>query len=137
MSRVVKVIGKLSLFVRVALLCSIVLNISGLAFGLFYEGFFFDNLAHFLSWFVLVSLMAELAYLYGALPVVSHRRAFVIGASVGLVGGVAWEVIEILVDLLPVYIYNPPLDWVSDILFGALGGAVGAWRTNAYLSGRR
>ena len=113
---------------------SVALDFSGLAFGLFYEGVFFDNLAHFLTWLALVALAAELAHLRGAaIAPVSARRALVVGAAVGLVGGVAWEVVEIVADLLPVYIYNPPLDSVSDTAFGTVGGAVGAWRTNAYL----
>ena len=127
---------KLSLFVRVMMVASLVLNFSGIAFGLFYEGVVFDNLAHFLSWLALVALAAEIAHLRGALPAVSGGRALAVGAAVGLVGGVAWEVVEIVADLLPVYIYNPPLDPVADTIFGTIGGAVGAWRTNAYLGGK-
>ena len=123
---------KLSVFVRAMLAASLALDFSGLAFGLFYEGAFFDNLAHFLTWLALVAFAAELAHLRGVLPPVSGRRALAVGAAVGLVGGVAWEVAEIVADLLPGYIYNPPLDSVSDTVFGTLGGAVGAWRTNAY-----
>jgi hypothetical protein len=67
------------------------------------------------------------------LPAVSGHRALAVGAAVGLVGGVAWEIVELVADLLPVYIYNPPLDSVSDTIFGTVGGAIGAWRTNAYL----
>lgn len=118
------------------LVASLVLNFSGLAFGLFYEGVFFDNLAHFLTWLTLVALAAELAHLRGVLTTISGRQALVVGAVVGLIGGVAWEIFEIIVDLLPVYIYNPPLDSVSDTIFGTIGGAIGAWRTNAYLGGK-
>lgn len=127
---------KLSRFVRVMLVASLALDFCGLAFGLFYEGIFFDNLAHFLTWLALVALAAEIAHLRGALPAVSGRRALAMGAIVGLVGGVAWEIFEILADLLPVYIYNPPLDSVSDTILGTVGGAVGAWRTSAYLGGK-
>lgn len=137
MLRAVRGMGKLSRFVRVMLVASLVLDFCGLAFGLFYEGVFFDRLAHFLTWLALVALAAELAHLRGALPYVSGRRALITGAAVGLVGGVAWEIFEIIADLLPVYIYNPPLDSVSDTIFGAFGGAVGAWRTKAYLGTKR
>ncbi len=124
---------KLSRFVRAMLVASLALDLSGIAFGLFYEGVIFDNLAHFLTWLALVALAAEVAHLRGALPAVSGRRALALGAAVGLVGGVTWEIFEIVADLLPVYIYNPPLDSVSDTVFGTVGGAIGAWRTNAYL----
>ena len=116
---------------------SLVLDFSGLALGLFYEGVFWDNLAHFLTFLALVSIATELAYLRGEASPVSGRRAIVTGAVVGIIGGGAWEVIEALADiLLPVFIYNPPLDTVFDMAFGSLGGAVGAWRTVVY-SGRK
>lgn len=117
------------------LIMSIVLDFSGLAFGLFYEGFFYDNLAHFLTTFALVALAMERAHLRGVLPqLVSGRRALVAGAVVGLGGGGVWEIIEVLVDfLLPVFIYNPPLDTVLDMAFGTLGGAIGARWTVVYL----
>lgn len=127
---------KLSPFVRVMLVASLVLDFSGIAFGLFYEGVVFDNLAHFLTCLALVTLAAEIAHLRGALPTLSGGRALAAGAAVGLVGGVAWEIVEIVADLLPVYIYNPPLDSVADTIFGTIGGAVGAWRTKAYLGGK-
>ena len=118
------------------LVASLVLNFCGLVFGLFYEGVFFDNLAHFLTWLTLVALATELVNLRGDLPAFSGRQALVIGAAIGLVGGVAWEIVELIVDLLPVYIYNPPLDSVADTIFGTIGGAIGALRTSAYLGGK-
>ncbi|HZY65501.1 MAG TPA: hypothetical protein VFE21_06455 [Rubrobacteraceae bacterium] len=126
---------KLSRFVRVTLVASLTLDVAGLAFGLFYEGLFYDNLAHFLTTFALIALGVELAQHRGVLPqLVSGRRALVAGAVVGLVGGGVWEMIEVLADfLLPVFIYNPPLDTVMDMAFGTLGGAIGAWRTFAHL----
>ena len=126
---------KLSRFVRVTLVASLTFDVAGLAFGLFYEGFFYDNLAHFLTTFALVALGVELAQYRGVLPqLVSGRQALMAGAVVGLVGGGVWEMIEVLADfLLPVFIYNPPLDTVMDMAFGTLGGAIGAWRTFAYL----
>jgi hypothetical protein len=126
---------KLSRLVRVTLAASLALDVAGLAFGLFYEGFFYDNLAHFLTTFALVALAAELAQHRGILPQhISGRRALVAGAIVGLVGGGVWEIIEVITDfLLPVFIYNPPLDTAMDMAFGTLGGAIGTWRTVAYL----
>ena len=127
---------KLSRFVRVTLAASLALDVSGLAFGLFYEGVFYDNLAHFLTTFALVCLGVEFAQPRGMFPwLVFGRRALVAGAVVGLAGGGVWEMIEVLADsLLPVFIYNPPLDTVLDMSFGTLGGAVGALRTVAYLN---
>ncbi len=123
-------------FVLATLIVSLVFDLSGMTFGLFYEGVFYDNLAHFLTSFALVALAAELAQHRGALPLlVPGGRALVAGAVVGFVGGGAWEVLEVAADFLfPVLIYNPPLDTVTDMIFGSLGGAFGAWRTTAYLN---
>ncbi|MEJ7840691.1 MAG: hypothetical protein WKF95_02885 [Rubrobacter sp.] len=122
-------------FVLVVLIFSLAFDLSGLIFGLFYEGVFYDNLAHFLTSFALVALAAELAQHRGVLPLlVPGGRALVAGAVVGLVGGVAWEVVEVIADLLFPIIYNPSLDTVTDTVFGSLGGAFGAWMTTAYLN---
>ena len=127
---------KPSRFVLVTLTVSLVFDLSGMIFGLFYEGIFYDNLAHFLTSFALVALTAELAQQLGALPLlVPGGRALLAGAVFGLVGCGAWEVLEVVADFLfPVLIYNPPLDTVTDMIFGSLGGAFGAWRTTAYLN---
>jgi hypothetical protein len=120
----------------VTLILSLLLDLSGMAFGLFYEGVFLDNLAHFLTSFALVALAAEIAQHRGVLPLrVTGGRALVAGAVVGLVGGGVWEIVEAVADsLFPVLIYNPPLDTVLDMAFGTLGGAIGAWRTAAHLN---
>lgn len=123
---------KPSRFVFVTLISCLVFDVSGMAFGLFYEGMFYDNLAHFLTSFALVALAAELAQQRGVLPpLVTDGRALAAGAVVGLAGGGAWEVMEVIANLLFPIIYNPPLDTVMDMAFGSLGGAAGAWRTTA------
>lgn len=126
---------KPSRFVLVTLISSLLFDLSGLAFGLFYEGFFYDNLAHFLTSFALVALAAELAQQRGALPlIVPGGLALLAGAVAGLAGAVAWETLEVITDLLFPVVYNPPLDTATDTVFGSLGGALGAWRTTAYLN---
>ncbi len=136
MTKIAELLRRPSRFVLAVLAVSLVFDLSGMVFGLFYEGIFYDNLAHFLTSLALVALAAELAPHRGVLPLlVPGSRALVAGAVVGLIGGGAWEVLEVIVDLLfPVLIYNPPLDTVTDMAFGSLGGAVGAWRTAAYLN---
>jgi len=127
---------KPSRFVLVTLISCLVFDVSGLIFGLFYEGIFYDNLAHFMTSFALVALATELAQQRGVLPLlVPGSRALAAGMVVGLVGGGVWEVFEVIADFLfPVLIYNPPLDTVTDMVFGSLGGAFGVWRTAAYLN---
>lgn len=131
---VAKWLKKPSRFILVTLIVSLVFDLSGLVFGLFYEGMFYDNLAHFLTSFALVALAAELAQQRGALPLlVPGGRALVAGAVVGLVGGGVWELLEVIADSLFPLVYNPPLDTLTDTILGSLGGAAGAWRTTAYL----
>lgn len=115
---------------------SLLFDLSGMAFGLFYEGIFYDNLAHFLTSFALVALAAELTQHRGILPLlVPGSRALAAGAVIGLIGGGVWEIVEMIANFLfPVLIYNPPLDTLLDMTFGGLGGAAGAWRTTAYLN---
>ncbi len=125
---------KVSGFVLVVLLLSGALNFAGLMFGLFYEGFFFDNVAHFLTAMGLVALAAELAHWHAGISLGSVRRALLAGALLGIVGGGLWEIFEVIVDYFVPEVYNPPVDTLLDMTFGTLGGAAGAWRTQAYLA---
>ncbi len=136
MTKIAELLKKPSRFVLAVLAVSLVFDLSGMVFGLFYEGIFYDNLAHFVTSFALVALAAELGQHRGVLSLlVPGGRALVAGAVAGLIGGGAWEVLEVISDFLfPVLIYNPPWDTVTDMALGSLGGAVGAWRTTAYLN---
>lgn len=116
---------------------SAVIDLAGFAFGLFYAGVFYDNLAHFLTSFSLVALAGELYFRrelvsQRSVPRLTIRRALFAGAALALVGGVAWECFEALLDLaFPETIYNPPVDSVVDTIFGTLGGALGLWNAAA------
>lgn len=136
LARIVGRFGNVSRFALVVSVGSLLFDLYGMAFGLFYEGIFYDNFAHFLTAFAFVAFAAEIAQHRGTLPLlVPGRRALVAGAVVSLAGGGAWEIVEMMADFLfPALIYNPPLDTVFDMTFGVLGGAIGAWRTTAYLN---
>jgi hypothetical protein len=126
---------KISRLILAALLVSAVIDLVGFAFGLFYAGVFYDNLAHFLTTFSLVALAAELYLRYE----MNHRevrrrvtagRALALGAALGLIGGASWEGVEAVLDLaFPATIYNPAVDSAVDVMFGVAGGALGVWRT--------
>lgn len=124
-------------FVLVMLAVSGAIDLAGFAFGLFYEGVFYDNLAHFLTTFALVALAAELYLRHDSArerpaPALTARQTLVAGAALALVGGAVWEGFEALLNLaFPQTIYNPPVDSVVDTIFGVAGGALGAWRTAA------
>lgn len=128
-------------FVLAALVLAGLVDLAGFAFGLFYGGIFYDNLAHLVTSFALVALAAELYAHYGARVggqelLFMGRRAIVAGAILGLCGGIVWEAFEAVLDhFYPETIYSPPVDSVVDTLFGTIGGAAGAWRTANHLHG--
>jgi hypothetical protein len=126
---------KISRLVLAALVISAVIDFAGFAFGLFYAGVFYDNLAHFLTTFSLVALASEL-YLRREMNHLGIRRtitvgsALIVGAAAGLLAGTVWEGFEAVLDLaFPEAIYNPLVDSIVDVAFGALGGALAVWRT--------
>ncbi len=120
--------------VLVLLFISGTVDLAGLTLGLFHEGFFFDNLAHFLTSMALVALATELAHWRFGISFGSVRRTLLAGALLGLFGGGLWEIFEVVVDYFVPEVYNPPIDTLLDTMFGTLGGAAGAWRTQMYLA---
>lgn len=122
----------ISHFTLAALGTSGVVDLLGFAFGLFYGGLFYDNMAHFLTTFSLVALAIELYLQRATRPGNPGNPSKVLwavltGAGLALAGGAAWEGFESLLNLaFPETIYNPPLDSVTDTLFGIVGGAFGA-----------
>lgn len=131
---------KISSLTLAALCASVVIDLTGFAFGLFYAGVFYDNLAHFLTTFSLIALAAELHLRHemnhlGIRRSITAGRALIFGAATGLLAGTVWEGFEALLNLaFPQTIYNPALDSVVDVAFGAAGGALGVWRAVAHFS---
>ena len=122
---------RLSRTIVFLVLASVLLNLAGFTLDLFKPVFLYDEVAHFLTPFALIALAAEIAYRRDKVFLGSGKRALLAGAAVGLVGATAWEGVEIAVDLLlPLAVFHPPLDTVSDVLLGTAGGALGVWRTS-------
>lgn len=128
---------KISSLTLAALIVSAAIDLTGFAFGLFYAGIFYDNLAHFMTTFSLVALAAELYLRHemnhrGVRRYFTARRALAVGAAAGLLAGMSWEGFEAILNLaFPETIYNPPVDSVVDTAFGVAGGALALWRTSA------
>ena len=95
----------------------------------------YDEVAHLLTPFVLVALTAEIIYRSGGDDDFFNtpRHAIITGAVIGLVGAVAWEGVEIVLDLMGVQVSHAPVDTVVDVLLGVLGGAAGAYVADRYL----
>lgn len=122
-------------WILVLILFSIILNGAGFVWNLFEPIFLYDEVAHFVTPFVLVAIAAEILYRFGGDDEFfdTPRHAVVTGAVIGLAGAVGWEIIEIILKALGVTISNAFADSLFDVFLGVLGGAVGAWVADRYL----
>lgn len=112
-----------------------VLNTAGFVWHFFEPVPLYDEIAHFVTPFVLVALTAEIIYRAGGDDVFFNTplHAVVTGTVIGLVGAGGWEVIEQILSWMGFQISNRPGDTVFDIILGVIGGAVGAWFADRYL----
>jgi hypothetical protein len=120
--------------IALILVCT-ALNGAGFLWNLFEPIPLYDEIAHFLTPFTLVAITAEIIYRSGGDDEFFNtpRRAVITGSVIGLVGAGAWEVIEILLDLMGFPISRALPDTVFDVVLGVLGGAAGAWAADRYL----
>jgi hypothetical protein len=113
------------------------LNGAGFLWDMFEPVPLYDEIAHVVTPFVLVAIVAEIVYRSGGDDEFfgTPRRAMLTGAVIGLVGATAWEGIEILLDLLfpEASIDHAPADTVFDIVLGVIGGAAGAYAADHFL----
>lgn len=112
-----------------------ILNASGFIWKLFEPVPLYDEIAHFVTPFVLVAVTAEIIYRFGGDDEFfdTPRHALLTGVVIGLLGATAWEGIEILLSMMGVSISNALADSIFDIFLGVLGGAAGAWAADRYL----
>ncbi len=120
--------------ITLILVCT-ALNWAGFAWNLFEPIPGYDEIAHFITPFTLVAITAEIIYRGGGDDEFFNtpRHAVITGSVIGLVGASAWEVIEIMLDLMGFSISHAPPDTVFDVVLGVLGGAAGAWAADRYL----
>jgi hypothetical protein len=111
------------------------LNGAGFMWNLFEPIPLYDEVAHFITPFTLVAILAEILYRGGGDDEFFNTplRAVITGAVIGLAGAGAWEVIEIVLDLMGFPISHAPPDTVFDVVLGVIGGAAGAWAADRYL----
>jgi hypothetical protein len=117
------------------ILFCIVLNAAGFLWKLFEPIPLYDEIAHFITPFTLVLILAEIIYRSGGddeffnTPV----RAVITGAVIGLLGAAGWEGVEVVMSLMGMSVSNALPDTIFDVVLGILGGAVGAWAADRYL----
>ena len=122
-------------YIVLLILFCIALNAAGFLWKLFEPVLFYDEVAHFITPFTLVLILAEIIYRNGGDDDFFNtpRRAIVTGSVIGLLGAAGWEGIEVAMALWGLTISNAPTDTVFDIVLGVLGGAAGAWAADRYL----
>ncbi len=117
-------------------LCTL-LNGAGFLWDIFEPVPLYDEIAHVITPFTLVAITAEIIYRFGGDDEFfdTPLHALVTGSTIGLVGAIGWELIEILLDLLfPAASIDHALpDTIFDIVLGVIGGAAGAWMADRYL----
>ncbi len=122
-------------WVVLLILVCIALNGAGFIWKLFEPIPLYDEIAHFLTPFVLVAVLAEIIYRGGGDDEFfdSRRHAIVTGSVIGLLGASGWEVVEILLAFVGAAIYNALPDTMFDVVLGVLGGAAGAYVADHFL----
>jgi hypothetical protein len=117
------------------ILFCIALNAAGFLWKLFEPVLFYDEVAHFITPFTLVLILAEIIYRGGGddeffnTPV----RSIITGAVIGLLGAAGWEGVEVVMSLMGMSVSNALPDTIFDVTLGVLGGAAGAWAADRYL----
>jgi hypothetical protein len=122
-------------YIVLLILFCIALNAAGFLWKLFEPVPLYDEIAHFITPFTLVLILAEIIYRNGGDDDFFNtpRRAIVTGSVIGLLGAAGWEGIEVAMSLWGLTISNTPPDTIFDIVLGVLGGAAGAWAADRYL----
>ena len=113
----------------------IALNGAGFVWHLFEPIPLYDEIAHFLTPFVLVAVLAEIIYRAGGDDEFfdTRRHAIVTGSVIGLLGAAGWEGIEVVLSAIGVPISNTLPDSIFDVLLGVVGGAAGAYVADHFL----
>jgi ABC-type dipeptide/oligopeptide/nickel transport system permease component len=120
--------------VGLVLFCT-VLNGAGFIWNLFEPVPLYDEVAHFVTPFILVAIVAEVIYRMGGDDEFFNtpRRSIITGAVIGVVGASGWEVVEVILDRLGFDIYHALPDTIFDIVLGTVGGALGAYAADRFL----
>jgi hypothetical protein len=117
------------------ILFCIALNAAGFLWKLFEPVPLYDEVAHLLTPFTLVLILAEIIYRSGGDDEFFNtpRRAVVTGSVIGLLGAAGWEGVEVVLAIMGVSISNATPDTIFDVVLGVIGGAAGAWVADRYL----
>ncbi len=122
-------------YIVLLILFCIVLNAAGFLWKLFEPILFYDEVAHFLTPFTLVLILAEVIYRSGGDDDFFNTppRAIFTGAVIGFLGAAGWEGVEVMMSLMGMSVSNAGPDTIFDVSLGVVVGAAGAWAADRYL----
>ena len=122
-------------YIVVLVLFCIVLNTAGFLWKIFEPILLYDEVAHFITPFTLVLILAEIIYRSGGDDEFFNTplRAIITGSVIGLLGAAGWEGVEVLMSMMGISVSNVMPDTLFDVFLGVLGGAAGAWAADRYL----
>ena len=122
-------------YIVILVLICIALNAAGFFWKLFEPVLLYDEIAHFITPFTLVLILAEIIYRGGGDDEFFNTplRAVITGSLIGLLGAAGWEGFEVLMSAMGISVSNALLDTIFDVFLGILGGAAGAWAADRYL----
>jgi hypothetical protein len=122
-------------YIVILILFCIALNAAGFMWKIFEPIPFYDEVAHLITPFTLVLILAEIIYRTGGDDELFNTpmRAIITGSVIGLLGATGWEGIEVLMSWMGISVSNALPDTIFDIFLGVLGGAAGAWAADRYL----
>ena len=122
-------------YIVVLILFCIALNAAGFLWKLFEPIPLYDEIAHFVTPFTLVLILAEIIYRGGGddefFP--TPQRSILTGSVIGLLGAAGWEGVEVVMSIMGISVSNALPDTIFDVVLGVLGGALGAWAADRYL----
>ena len=123
------------IWIVLLILFCIALNGAGFVFKIFEPIPLYDEIAHFLTPFVLVAILAEIIYRGGGDDEFfdTPRHAIVTGSVIGLLGAGGWEVVEVILDAMGFPISHRIPDTIFDVVLGVIGGAAGAYTADHFL----
>ena len=122
-------------FIVILILLGIALNAAGFMWKIFEPVPLYDEIAHLITPFTLVLILAEIIYRTGGDDEFFNTplRAVITGFVIGFLGATGWEGIDVLMSWMGISISNALPDTIFDIFLGVLGGAVGACAADRYL----
>ncbi len=122
-------------YIVLLILFCIALNAAGFLWKLFEPVLLYDEIAHFITPFTLVLILAEIIYRNGGDDDFFNTptRSVVTGSVIGLLGAASWEGVEVVMSLMGISVSNALPDTIFDVILGVTGGAAGAWAADRYL----